>query len=425
MKPLLPRVVDCRGGELPALIAAFTGFFFLLCGYYLLRPLRDAMAIAGGAGQLQWLFSATFLSMLALVPVYGWVVRRLPPERFIPLVFRFFALNILLFAALFAFDLATVAVGRVFFVWLSVYNVFVVSVFWSALVDRFNSEQGTRLFGFIAAGGTAGALAGPAFAAWLAPHASGAWLALLAALLLEACVRCYRLLTAHTQAGHAGDRLPLGGAVLDGLRLLLQDRYLRAIALWFLLHSVASTFLYLEQARLVEQQTVDTGSRIRLFALVDLAVSCSTILVQIFLTARLLRRFGVAAALAALPLVGALVFLAVAAAPALATVALAQAVRRATDYAIARPARELLFTVVSREAKYKAKSAIETVVYRGGDASSGWLFAAASAAGAGFATLAGVMLPVSLGWAALSVWLARRHDASGTVQSAADLPGGK
>ncbi|MDB5798085.1 MAG: transporter [Paucimonas sp.] len=437
MKRLLSRVVEIQPGEGAALFAAFAGFFFLLCGYYLLRPLRDAMGLAGGVGQLPWLFSATFIAMLLLVPVYGWLARRHAPARFVPLVFRFFSFNILLFAAWFASGRAPVEAGRVFFVWLSVYNLFVVSMFWSALADRFSSEQGRRLFAFIAAGGTLGALAGPALAAGIALPGGPALMALLAALLLESCVHCYRRLARGAAAGalrpdldgapatagrHGTHGAGLGGTVLAGLGLLLRDRYLGAIALYFLLHTLASTFLYLEQSRLVASSSGDTAARAQLFALIDLAVSGTTLLLQLFVTSRLLRWFGVGVALALLPLVGWAAFALAASFPTLWVMAGAQAMRRACDYAIARPARELLFTVVSREAKYKVKSAIETVVYRGGDAASAWIFNLLAAAGAGFATLAWIMLPISLAWAGLSAWLARQQDSAARTATLASTP---
>ena len=416
MKLRLPGVVELHADERAPLSAAFCGFFCLLCGYYLLRPLRDALGLAGGVGQLPWLFTATFLAMLALVPVMGWLVRRLPPARFVPVVFRFFALNILLFALWFASAWAPLAAARVFFVWLSVYNLFVVSMFWSALADRFTPGQGKRLFAFITAGGSAGALAGPALTALLVNSLGPAGLALLGALLLEATVQCWRVLIGATRqhGGAAADakaQSGLGGHVLNGLLLLVRDAYLAGIAVYFLLHTLASTFLYLEQARLIAAASLDTATRAQWFALVDLAVSCSSLLLQIFVSSALMRRFGLAPSLAVLPVLGWLALLACALLPSLGTLAVAQALRRSGDYALSRPAREVLFTVVSREAKYKAKGAMETVVYRAGDAASSWLFSALTAMGAGFLTLAWLMLPVSLAWTWLCAWLARRQAA--------------
>lgn len=408
---LLCRLVEARPDETGALLAGFAYFFCLLCGYYLLRPLRDALGLVGGPGQLQWLFTATFIAMLLLVPVFGFLAQRWPPRRFVAVIYRFFALNILCFSALFAAGVQELAVARVFFVWISVYNLFVVSIFWSVLAEHFSSEQGRRLFGFIAAGGTAGALAGPALAALLSGMGA-AWLALLAALLLEAALQCCRWLQRTPTGGGQAlrRRQPLGGDVLAGVRLVLREPYLRGIVAYLLLHSCASTFLYVEQGRIVASSLADTAARTRLFASADLAVSCLSLLLQLALTGRLLRHFGVVAGLALLPALGMAAFAAIAVWPTLAVLVAAQSLRRAVDYALSRPAREVLFTVLSREAKYKAKSVIETVVYRGGDAASGWLAALAASAGLGFGGVALLWLAPGAAWIGLSAWLARRQE---------------
>jgi AAA family ATP:ADP antiporter len=420
---LLRRLVDVRPGETVALLAGFAYFFCLLSGYYLLRPLRDALGLVGGSAQLQWLFTATFVVMLLLVPVFGLLARRWPPKRFVAIIYRFFAFNILCFGALFAAGVQELAVSRIFFVWISVYNLFVVSIFWSVLADHFSSAQGRRLFGFIAAGGTAGALAGPALAALLAGTAGVAWLALLAAVLLELALQCCRRLQRETQGREravSGEQA-LGGSVLAGVRLVLHDRYLLGIVAYLLLHSFASTFLYMEQGRIVAASLADTASRTRLFASVDLAVSCLSLVLQMAVTGQVLRRFGVVAGLALLPLAGLAAFAAIAIWPTLLVLVAAQGARRAVDYALARPAREVLFTVVSREAKYKAKSVIETVVYRGGDAAGGWLAALAAAAGIGAGGIALLWLAPVAGWVALSAWLARRQQAMAAAAMAATV----
>jgi len=423
---LLRRFVEVQPGEAGALLAGFAYFFCLLCGYYLLRPLRDALGLVGGTGQLQWLFTATFAVMLLLVPVFGLLAKQWPPRRFVAVIYRFFALNILGFGALFALGVQELAVARVFFVWISVYNLFVVSIFWSVLAEHFSSEQGRRLFGFIAAGGTAGALAGPALAALLSGMGV-AWLAVLAALLLELALQCCRWLQRIAPgSGHAmRRRQPLGGDVLAGARLVWREPYLRGIVAYLLLHSFASTFLYFEQGRIVAASLADTAARTRLFATADLAVSCLSLLLQVAVTGRLLRRFGVVACLLLLPLAAMAAFAAVAIWPTLAVLVAAQSLRRAVDYALSRPAREVLFTVLSREAKYKAKSVIETVVYRGGDAFSGWLAALAASAGIGFGGVALLWLVPGAGWAALSAWLARRQErlAAAGIEQATLEPG--
>ncbi len=417
---LLRRAVDVEPHEVRATLLGFAWFFFLLGGYYLLRPLRDAMGLAGGPDELQWLFTGTFVAMLALVPLFGALVTRLAPRRFVPLAYRFFTASILVFCGLIAADVQGVWVGRVFFVWISVFNLFVISIFWSVLADCFSNAQARRLFGFIAAGGTAGTFAGPALAASLATTLGPVALTLAAALLLEAALQCfYRLYppsgasAAASEPGAAtatGDGRPIGGSLLAGLSLIVRSPYLLGLCGYLLLHTAASTFLYFEQGRIVAGAFADTASRTRFFALVDLGVSTLTLALQLFVTGRLMKRFGVATALVLLPVASALAFCAVALSPTVAVLALAQSARRAFDYAIARPAREVLFTVVDRETKYKAKNVIETVVYRGGDAVSGWISAGLAAAGIGFAGLAALAIPLAGVWAVLSLWLARQQE---------------
>lgn len=417
---ILSRMVDVKPHETIAMLFAFAYFFCLLCGYYLLRPLRDAMGLVGGVGNLQWLFTATFVSMLILVPVFGAIATRWPPRRFIPYVYRFFAANILIFGALFAAGIAELAVSRVFFVWISVFNLFVISIFWSVIADNFKSEQGRRLFGFIAAGGTAGALIGPALAASLVVKFDVVVLTVIAAVLLEVAVQCYRCLVrtapnggdVNRDAGTVTSRQEgkVGGGIFSGITLLFRNRYLLGIVLFMLLHTFTSTFLYFEQGRIVAATLADTASRTQLFAIVDLAVSCLTIALQLFVTGRFMRRFGVVAALILLPVVGMLAIAGIAIWPTLLVLIVAQGFRRSVDYAIVRPGREILFTVVSREAKYKAKNVIETVVYRGGDAVSGWIFAALSAVGVSFSGIAIIFVPLTAAWVALATWLGRKQE---------------
>ena len=398
--------------ERAALLLGFAFHFCVLASYYLVRPLRDALGLEGGAGQLQWLFTATFLVMLVMVPLFGALASRLPASRFVPLIYRLVALSMLAFAALIASRVAPVATGRVFFVWISIYNLFIVSIFWSVLVDRFSSEQGRRLFGFIAAGGTLGTFVGPLLAATMATRLGPMALGVGAALLLEGAVICHRALLARTQ-GTTGAALKtdrrLGGSMLAGISLILRSRYLLGMVLFMLLHTGAATLLYFEQGRIVEASYGDVAARTRFFAWVDLTVSSLTLVFQLLLTAPLIRLIGIGGALVALPAATLVAFAAMAASPAPATVALAQGLRRAIEFAVVRPAREVLWTVVSREEKYKAKNVIETLVYRGGDAVSGWLSFGLTALGAGFGLLALLMVPFAGLWAWLSFWLAGRQ----------------
>jgi AAA family ATP:ADP antiporter len=357
----LSRVVAVQPEEVRALTWSFAYFFCLLAGYYVLRPLRDEMGIAGGVRNLQWMFTATFVVMLAAVPLFGWVVATLPRRRFIPLVYHFFVVNIAIFWLLMTLGVSVPIVARVFFVWISVFNLFAVSVFWSFMADLYTSEQGKRLFGFIAAGGSAGALLGPAITVALAVPLGHVNLLIVAALLLELAVLCARRLEAVAPARQDAPRPAegkgLGGGWLAGLAMVLRSPYLAGIALWVLLLSIAGTFLYFQQANIVAAASDDPAVRTRIFATIDLVVGILTIIVQCLATGPLIARFGVGRAAAFLPLVFGVGFLVLAWTPALFVVIAFQALQRTANFAVSNPAREVLFTVLDREEKYKAKNA--------------------------------------------------------------------
>jgi len=420
----LARIVVVRPGEMRALLWSFAYFFCLLAGYYVLRPLRDEMGIAGGVKNLQWLFTATFFVMLAAVPVFGAIVARLPRKRFVPLVYHFFVLNIAIFWVLLTLNIERVMVARVFFVWISVFNLFAVSVFWSFMADLFASEQGKRLFGFIAAGGSAGALAGPAITVALAVPLGPVNLLIIAAVLLELAVLCaHRLETSAaelaTARSAAQPKAPanaqpagnvLGGGWLAGILMVLRSRYLGGIALWVVLLSLAGTFLYFQQANIVAAASDDPAVRTRIFATIDLAIGIVTLVVQCFATGRLIARFGVGPAVAFLPVVFACGFVALALSPAFLVVIAFQAMQRAANFALSNPAREVLLTVVSREEKYKAKNVIDIVVFRGADAVTGWLFATMRGAGLELSTISLATVPFLVAWAILGLALGRTQE---------------
>ncbi len=419
--PRLSKVVDVRPGEIRALLWAFAYFFCLLAAYYVLRPVRDEMGLAGGIKNLPWLFTATFVVMLAVLPLFGALVARLPRRRFIPLVYRFFGVNIVLFWLMLAFGIAMAETAKVFFVWISVFNLFAVSVFWSFMADLYASEQGKRLYGFIAAGGSLGALLGPLLAVALAEPIGRANLLLIAALLLEAATLCAMRLEAAAPAlkdagGSAG--IPsakppdagLGGGWIAGIAMIARSPYLAGIALWVALLSLAGTFLYFQQAGIVAALSDDPNRRTAIFARIDLAVSLLTLLVQFLATGKLIKRFGAGPAAAFLPFVFCAGFLALAVTPMLWVVIAFQATQRAANFAISNPARELLFTVLEREEKYKAKYVIDNVVFRGGDAASGWLFNALRGLGLDPGAISAATVPVALGWLLLALGLGRAHE---------------
>ncbi len=420
VRSLLARLVDARDREVPALLWSFFYFFFLLGGYSMLRPVRDQMAIARDLDHLKWMFLYTFIAMLIAAPLYGAVVSRAPKPRIVPAVYRFFIVNLLLFWAVLLLTDALGRIGVVFFVWLSVFNLFVVSVFWSFLNDLFTSDQGKRLFPFIAAGGSAGALLGPIIVALFVELIGPVHMLLVAALALEAALFCMRRVLANKEtrdadeiaaatAARAGDKTVIGGGVLEGLGMVLRSPYLAGIALFFLFMTAAATLLYYTQAHFIQAATTDRAERTQIFALFDILANGATFALQLFVAGRLFRRFGVGWGLAALPLVVGAGFAVMALGPTLIMIAGLQAVRRAAQYALARPAREALFTPLDAKAKYKAKNFIDTAVYRGGDVGSIWIFSWLRAAGADFAAIAAGMVGVAVVWLATAVALGRRH----------------
>ena len=431
----LNKLVAVRPEEAAALCWSFAYFFCLLAGYYVLRPLRDEMGIAGGVKNLQWMFTATFIVMLAAVPLFGWLVASLPRRRFIPLVYHFFVFNIAIFWLLLTVGVARQDVARVFFVWISVFNLFAVSVFWSFMADLYTSEQGKRLFGFIAAGGSAGALLGPAVTVALAVPLGPVNLLIVAAALLEIAVFCAgRLESAATglrdnavaEAGREPAEPPetggLGGGWLAGLAMILRSPYLAGIALWVFLLSIAGTFLYFQQANIVAAASDNPAVRTRIFATIDLAVGILTIVVQFAATGRLLARFGVGRAAAFLPLVFGVGFLVLAGMPWLLVVIAFQAIQRTANFAISNPAREVLFTVLRREEKYKAKNVIDIVVFRGADAVAGWLFTVLRGAGLELSTISLATVPLAAAWLVLSLALGRAQEARARTSIQASVP---
>jgi AAA family ATP:ADP antiporter len=368
---------------------------------------------------LPWNFTATFGLMLVAVPLYSALVARVPRARAIPLVYRFFLVTLLAFWLLFRAGVAPAALARAFFVWVSVYGLFVVSVFWSLLVDLFTTSQGKRLFGFVAAGGSAGAIAGPATVDLVVGLIGVPNLVLLSALLLEGATQSLGRVIAWSQRSGAADARaaegrgeeggPLGGSPWSGMALVFRDRYLLAIAAQMLLFTLGSTLLYYQVAHQVAGAGLDSASRTRLFARVDLAVNVAALLTGSLATGRLVRTLGLGAALALVPAISAAGFALVAGWPTFWVLAGFQAIRRAASYAVERPAREVLYTVVTREERYKSKAFIDTVVYRAGDAGSAWLARGLSAAGAGVSGSLLVAVPVGLAGVALALWQAREE----------------
>lgn len=422
-KRLLERAAGIRPGEDGAALWSFAYFFCLLCSYYILRPVRDEMGVAEGVERLPWFFTATFVTMLAVVPVFGALTARYPRRTLLPVVYGFFIATILGLFGLLRSGLPPGWAPGVFFVWLSVFNLFVVSVFWSFMVDVWSDEQARRLFGFIAAGGSAGAIVGPGLTAALVGLVGPVNLLPIAAAVLAGALLCVARLrrwaaarvTAPAAVGGSSNGQPLGGGVLAGVTLVLRSRYLLILCLFIGLATTLATFAYFQQAHIVRASFDDPARRTAVFALIDLAANTLTIGGQLLLTGRLVARLGLGGTLALLPALTLVGFVALGLTPVLPMLVAFQVVRRAVQYGVARPAREMLFTVVTREEKYKAKNFIDTAVYRGGDAVSGWAFAGLTALGLGLTGIALVALPLAAVWIATALDLGRRQQRLGEV----------
>ncbi|MFA9441060.1 NTP/NDP exchange transporter [Uliginosibacterium sp. sgz301328] len=432
------RLIDVRPGEWIALSWAWLYVLAVMAAYYVIRPVRDAMGVEGGVDNLQWLFTGTLLAMIAINPAYAALVRRWARERFITVTYVFFMANLLLFAV--AMHVASagqlVWVGRVFFIWVSVFNLFVVSVFWALMVDVFDTEQAKRLFGLISAGATIGAMAGSGIASALAHSVPTTWLLLGSVALLCLAVFCVRRLSRLAPALRAPREVaaarsevdaPIGGSLMAGLAHTLRSPYLLGISLYILLYAITSTFLYFQQAAIVAEHFADRAARTAFFANVDLVVNVLTLVVQVFVTNRFLRRFGVTITIGLLPLVSVISFGVLAVVPTVAVLVAVQVIRRVGNFGFAKPTREVLFTVTSREDKYKAKPVIDTVVYRGGDQVGSWSYALLGWMGFGPVGVAIVAVPLSVLWLFNALWLGRRQAAMvreqrGAAQAEAAAP---
>jgi len=420
LRALLARAVDVRDGEGPALGWATGYFFLLLASYYVIRPLRDEFGVRGSEDALSWLFVGTLLGTAALNPLFSELVTRLTRKVFVPVVYRVLLGTLVLFWALLSFAPAPwhLPVAQAFFVWASVFNLFAVSVFWGFLADLFRPEQGKRLFGFVAVGGTLGAVAGAAMTSALAKSLGPTKLILLAALLLEGAVLCVRGLVRHfrvddtsraAEPGAAPEGVPPGTGALSGLATVSRSSYLLGISLFLLFFTVSSTFLYFEQARIVKAAFADSAQRTAFFARIDLWVNLLSASTQLFLAGRIVRALGIGGTLVALPVLTMAAFAALAASPTTGVLVLVMVTRRAGNFALFRPAREVLFTVLPREEKYAAKSFVDTFVYRFGDVVGAFADRGLRALGAAGATFAGLFLPLAVAWALLSACLGRRQ----------------
>lgn len=411
LPPSLARLFPVNGSEVRAVLWAFLYIFTLLLAYYVLRPIRDELGVAGGVRQLPWLFTGTLLTMLVVSPLFSYAVKRYSRKTFITLSYRFFTANLGGFVLLLAFAPQEwqVWIGRAFFIWASVFNLFVVSVFWSAAVDVFNAEQSKRLFGLLSAGATLGGLAGSLATSFLVAPLGQVGLLCISMVLLEIALFCARnfLKTQRTlPAQHEQDKV-IGGGLFDGMKHTFRSPYLLGIAGFILCYSLTSTILYFQQAEIASTAFADRAERTAFFAQIDVWVNGLTLLCQLFITGSVMKRLGLGITLLLLPLISLVGFAALSAYPILAVFVVVQVVRRTANFAFSRPAREVLFTAVSREDRYKSKNFIDTVVYRSGDQIGSWGYAGLLALGLSLSSIATLAVPFCAAWIGLCLWLGK------------------
>jgi len=422
---LVRNTFNVRREEVVPVLVAGVFFFFILTALMLLRPARDALGMQRGIEAIRWLFIGTAIATLLVNPVFGWMVSRFQRLRFISATYAFFAISLVGFWGLLV--LAPGAVGersgQVFYVWFSVFNLFVTMVFWALLADRFTSEQGKRFFALIAVGGTLGAIFGPWLSSQLAKPLGTPNLLLVAALfLLLAILMAWVLVwirpdrqgSAQGEASaavKAEEVERIGGSAWAGLRAVVSSPYLLGIAGYVLMMTLMATLIYFTRLQMVAAAADDLDARTALLGSIDMWTQTAVLVLQLTLTGQIVKRFGLGVALAILPMATAIGFLGVAIYGSFVVLILLEAANRAVQRGLTRPAREALFTVVSREEKYKAKAFVDTFLYRTGDVIGAQTEGLLGRLGFALGGLVSIVLPAALVWAALGVWLGRAHAA--------------
>ncbi len=431
-RPFFEQVFGVRRDELVAVAWSFVYFSCVLSSYYMLRSVREAMAVEVGFWNVPWLFSGTFVAMLLIAPVFGFIASRYPRKVFLPWVYYFFTVNILIFWAVFTANPegseTFKTVGITFFIWLSVFNLFVVSVFWSFMADIYSKAQSRRLFGLISAGGSAGAIVGPLVTSVLViPLGFQSMLPISACILLVAVV-CIGKLKRWVASEHVEDAeetmvsdRALGGTWLSGAAAVFKEPYLLWMAFGSVIASLMGTALYMFNIELAGQYFEGTDTRVQFFARLDFFTSSLALLGQLLIVRHSVSRLGVGITLSLLPIVSIAGFLLLAMHPVFMVVAVLTVVRRALGFGLMKPTSDMLYSVVPDEQKYKSKNFIDTAIYRGGDLFGTWTIRGLQALGLGIGGIALVLLPFGIIWAGLTLLLGReymRRDAASRSASA-------
>jgi len=404
--------------ELKLVFWSFLYFFVLLASYFILRPIRDEMGITNGASNMQWLFSGTFIGMLVIIPIFGYITSRFKIGFVLLFSYVFFIINILLFYHFFRQGLYYTILPIIFFIWLSIFNLFAISLFWSFMVDIFTVDQTKRFFGIISAGGSLGAILGPLITTTLSNELGIENLFLLAVgLLLLALLALRKLLqlqiqnnvTLKTSSNNFLNARLRTKNIFDSIRQVLASKYLQGIVVFIVLYTTVSTFLYFEQAQIIERTFNNSADRISYFSGIDLITNSTAIGGQFFLTTRAIRKFGLAITLCSIPILMGIGFIVLGMKTILPIVAILLVLHRTGNYILMRHGREMLYTVCNRGEKYRAKNFIDTAIYRGGDALSGWAFAGLISVGFGLSSIAILAVPFIALWAFIGFKLGRKQ----------------
>ncbi|HXX40879.1 MAG TPA: MFS transporter [Chthoniobacterales bacterium] len=425
LKKLFDKVVDVRPNEIRALWLGFAFHFIILTAYYIVRPIRDSIAASNRLETLPWMFTATLIVMLIANAIFAAIVGRMERRKFIPFAYAFFILVLLLFFALMrtGSPAQQVWTGRAFYVWVSVFNLFNTAIFWAFMTDLFTVEQGKRLYGFIAVGGSLGAIAGAYITKNLVRDIGPANLVAISATLFAIVCFIVRFFPSNFtgQSKTASQQEEkIGGNIWSGITHIARSPYLFGLALAILLYTATSTWAYFQQSDLARAALKTPNDRTQFLASLEIWVNTITVVIQIFFTGRFLKWFGVAFTLTALPFLSMLGFTAMAIGPSLVVLAFFQVIRRAAAYALMRPSREILFTVLKREDKYKVKSVTDTLGYRVGDQLGAWSYGGLHGAGLNLNVISWIAVPVTAAWCVLSLWLAGRQRAIADAQTKLD-----
>lgn len=416
---LLKRLFGLEKHEYAAVGLSFLYFFCVLSSYYMLRPVRDEMAVFSGANTIPWLFTGTFVVMLLATPIFGWITSRYPRKKFLPWVYLFFILNILIFWVVFSAavdqDSDYTWLGRIFFVWLSIFNLFVVSVFWSFMADIYTREQGRRLFGLITSGGTIGAIVAGKITREYQAEIGYENLFLISAGLLTAAIPCIRLLRRWVSAENetrsvARPEKPLGGSPLAGITHMTSSGYFLSIGFVSIIASLLGTALYMFTANLVEQSEISQTERIQFFNDINYYTNIIALVGQMIVVRHVVGRLGIGISLAIMPILSIVGFAVLALNPTLAAVALLTIVRRGVGFGLTKPTTDMLYSVVTPEEKYKTKNFIDTAIYRAGDLVGTWsVRGLMSGFGMAVAAVSWLMVPFAAIWAVVAIWLGRDY----------------